>query len=168
MDKTNINLMERYLLLLDRFVDKLTESGFEEQEIIEQSYLFCAGFYIKYQPEIEKLTFSNREVVLTFLLLSYYSHINKLDDDLINKERMKHVCSSLINFIASNGSRTEKVYINERKKYEASTLKRGLSIKEKKIWIVIVLKARSRNLRANSLLLMIFYFFTESIRFLIS
>ncbi|EOQ7608710.1 TPA: hypothetical protein ACHYKZ_RS26135, partial [Escherichia coli] len=27
MDKTNINLMERYLLLLDRFVDKLAESG---------------------------------------------------------------------------------------------------------------------------------------------
>ncbi|EJL8536806.1 hypothetical protein NMZ13_004258, partial [Cronobacter sakazakii] len=120
------------LLLLDRFVDKLTESGFEEQEIIEQSYLFCAGFYIKYQPEIEKLTFSNREVVLTFLLLSYYSHINKLDDNLINKERMKHVCSSLINFIVSNGSRTEKVYANEKKKYEAPTLKRGLSIKEKK------------------------------------
>ncbi|EFO0755021.1 hypothetical protein DYP14_22760, partial [Escherichia coli] len=117
---------------LDRFVDKLTESGFEEQEIIEQSYLFCAGFYIKYQPEIEKLTFSNREVVLTFLLLSYYSHINKLDDNLINKERMKYVCSSLINFIVSNGSRTEKVYANEKKKYEASTLKRGLSIKEKK------------------------------------
>ncbi|ACI08401.1 conserved hypothetical protein [Klebsiella variicola] len=132
MKKININLMERYLLLLDRFVDKLTESGFEEQEIIEQSYLFCAGFYIKYQPEIEKLTFSNREVVLTFLLLSYYSHINKLDDNLINKERMKHVCSSLINFIVSNGSRTEKVYANEKKKYEASTLKRGLSIKEKK------------------------------------
>ncbi|EFH2748650.1 hypothetical protein GS990_00740 [Escherichia coli] len=132
MKKININLMERYLLLLDRFVDKLTESGFEEQEIIEQSYLFCAGFYIKYQPEIEKLTFSNREVVLTFLLLSYYSHINKLDDNLINKERMKYVCSSLINFIVSNGSRTEKVYANEKKKYEASTLKRGLSIKEKK------------------------------------
>ncbi|HCM9241060.1 TPA: hypothetical protein N5L37_003121 [Enterobacter hormaechei subsp. steigerwaltii] len=132
MKKININLMERYLLLLDRFVDKLTESGFEEQEIIEQSYLFCAGFYIKYQPEIEKLTFSNREVVLTFLLLSYYSHINKMDDDLINKERMKHVCSSLINFIVNNGSRTEKVYANEKRKYEASTLKRGLSIKEKK------------------------------------
>ncbi|EJL2483931.1 hypothetical protein NMA73_002831 [Salmonella enterica] len=132
MKKININLMERYLLLLDRFVDKLTESGFEEQEIIEQSYLFCAGFYIKYQPEIEKLTFSNREVVLTFLLLSYYSHINKLDDNLINKERMKHVCSLLINFIVNNGSRTEKVYANEKRKYEASTLKRGLSIKEKK------------------------------------
>lgn len=132
MKKININLMERYLLLLDRFVDKLTESGFEEQEIIEQSYLFCAGFYIKYQPEIEKLTFSNREVVLTFLLLSYYSHINKLDDNLINKERMKHVCSSLINFIVNNGSRTEKVYANEKRKYEASTLKRGVSIKEKK------------------------------------
>lgn len=132
MKKININLMERYLLLLDRFVDKLTESGFEEKEIIEQSYLFCAGFYIKYQSEIEKLMFSNREVILTFLLLSYYCHINKLDDNLINKERMKHVCSSLINFIVSNGSRTEKIYVNEKRKYEASTLKRGLSIKEKK------------------------------------
>lgn len=132
MKEININLMERYLLLLDRFVDKLTESGFEEQEIIEQSYLFCAGFYIKYQPGIEKLTFSNREVVLTFLLLSYYSHINKLDDDLINKERMKHVCSSLINFIVSNSSRTEKVYVNEKRKYEASTLKRELSKKDKR------------------------------------
>lgn len=132
MKKININLMERYLLLLDRFVDKLTESGFEEQEIIEQSYLFCSGFYIKYQPEIEKLTFSNREVVLTFLLLSYYSHINKLDDNLINKERMKHVCSSLINFIVSNGSRTEKVYANEKRKYEASILKRELLKKDKR------------------------------------
>lgn len=132
MEKININLMERYLLLLDRFVDKLTQSGFEEKEIIENAYLFCAGFYIKYQSDIEKMTFSNREVVLTFLLLSYYSHINKLDDDLINKERMKHVCSSLINFIVSNSSRTEKVYTNEKRKYEASTLKRGLSIKEKK------------------------------------
>ncbi|HGB2249356.1 TPA: hypothetical protein ACIUJ5_004493, partial [Salmonella enterica subsp. enterica serovar Javiana] len=99
---------------------------------IEQSYLFCAGFYIKYQSGIEKMTFSNRVVVLTFLLLSYYTHIKKLDDNLINKERMKHVCSSLINFIVSNGSRTEKVYANGKRKYDASTLKRTLSIKEKK------------------------------------
>ncbi|MBK0080613.1 hypothetical protein IAE49_23485 [Kosakonia sp. S58] len=132
MEKINIHLMERYLLLLDRFVDKLSESGFSEQQIIEQSYRFCAGFYIKYQSKIEKLTFSNREVVLTFLLLSYYSHINKLDDNLINKERMKHVCSSLINFIVSNRSRTEKVYTNEKRKYEASTLKSELLKKDKR------------------------------------
>ncbi|EIV9095213.1 TPA: hypothetical protein ACH9JS_002314 [Escherichia coli] len=132
MKKININLMERYLLLLDRFVDKLSESGFSGQQIIEQSYLFCAGFYIKYQPEIEKLTFSNREVVLIFLLFSYYCNINKIENDMIDKERMKNLCSSLIDFIVSNGSRTEKVYINERKKHEASTLKRALSIKEKK------------------------------------
>ncbi|EFN2514160.1 hypothetical protein HKD12_005084, partial [Escherichia coli] len=65
-------------------------------------------------------------------LLSYYSHINKLDDDLINKERMKNIYSSLINFIVSNGSRTEKVYANEKRKYEASTLKRELSKKDKR------------------------------------
>lgn len=96
MNKININLMERHLLLLDRFVDKLVQSGFYEKDITEKSYLFCAGFYIKYKNEIEKLTFSNREVVLTFLLLSYYSYIKKLDDDLIDKERMKCISSDLI------------------------------------------------------------------------
>ncbi|HAT1571925.1 TPA: hypothetical protein I8Y10_003313 [Kluyvera cryocrescens] len=132
MGKTNIHLMERYLLLLDRFVNKLNESGFAEREIIEQSYLFCAGFYIKYQSEIEKLTFSNREVVLSFLLHSYYCYINKIENDMIDKGRMRDVCSSLINFIISNGSRTEKVYTNEKRKYKASTLKSELSMKDKR------------------------------------
>ncbi|EFE7610015.1 hypothetical protein F9S55_04260 [Escherichia coli] len=132
MNKININLMERYLLLLDRFVDKLVESGFSEKEITEKSYLFCAGFYIKYKNEIEKLTFSNREVVLTFLLLSYYSYINKLEDDLLDKERMKRVCSSLINFIVENGSRTERIYLHEKKMYEPKPLKKELDKMAKK------------------------------------
>lgn len=126
MNKINVNLMERHLLLLDRFVDKLVESGFSEKDITEKSYLFCAGFYIKYKKEIEKLTFSNREVVLTFLLLSYYSYIKKLDDDLIDKERMKRVCSSLINFIVENSSRTERIYLHEKNKYESMPLKKEL------------------------------------------
>ncbi|CAI1687610.1 Uncharacterised protein [Serratia marcescens] len=69
---------------------------------------------------------------MSFLLFSYYCNINKIENDMIDKERMKNVCSSLINFIVSNGSRTEKIYINERRKYEASTLKRELSMKNKR------------------------------------
>ncbi|EDR5115330.1 hypothetical protein GR979_004566, partial [Salmonella enterica] len=109
-----------------------TQSGFAERETIEQSYLFCAGFYIKYQSEIERLTFSNREVVLNFLLFSYYCYINKIENDMIDKERMKSICSSLIDFIINNGSRTEKIYMHEKKKYSANILKKELSIKEKK------------------------------------
>ncbi|MBN3131769.1 hypothetical protein H4F52_08460 [Pectobacterium brasiliense] len=125
MKKTNMNIMERYLLLLDRFVDKLTQSGFEEKEIIEQSYLFCAGFYIKYQQEIENLMFSNREVVLSFLLLSYYCHIEKISDDLIDKPRLNKVFLSIINFIINNGGRTERIYVHEKKKYDANKLIRA-------------------------------------------
>ncbi|MDY4378737.1 hypothetical protein SOV92_12980 [Pectobacterium brasiliense] len=125
MKKTNMNIMERYLLLLDRFVDKLTQSGFEEKEIIEQSYLFCAGFYIKYQQDIENLTFSNREVVLSFLLLSYYCHIEKISDDLIDKARLNKVFLSIISFITNNGGRTERIYVHEKKKYDANKLIRA-------------------------------------------
>ncbi|POE05739.1 hypothetical protein [Pectobacterium odoriferum] len=125
MKKINMSLMERYLLLLDRFVDKLDESGFSEAEITEQSYLFCAGFYIKYQQDIENLTFSNREVVLSFLLLSYYCHIEKISDDLIDKPRLNKVFHSIISFIIDNGGRTERIYVHEKKKYDANKLIRA-------------------------------------------
>ncbi|MDY4386420.1 hypothetical protein [Pectobacterium aroidearum] len=125
MKRINMSLMERYLLLLDRFVDKLDESGFSEAEITEQSYLFCAGFYIKYQQDIENLTFSNREVVLSFLLLSYYCHIEKISDDLIDKPRLNKVFHSIISFITNNGGRTERIYVHEKKKYDANKLIRA-------------------------------------------
>ncbi|KFW98288.1 hypothetical protein KP22_21430 [Pectobacterium betavasculorum] len=131
MKKINMNIMERYLLLLDRFVDKLTQSGFEEKEIIEQSYLFCAGFYIKYQQDIENLTFSNREVVLSFLLLSYYCHIEKISDDLIDKARLNKVFLSIISFITNNGGRTERIYVHEKKKYDANKLIRAAVVTKK-------------------------------------
>ena len=120
-----MSLMEKYLLLLDRFVDKLDESGFSEAEITEQSYLFCAGFYIKYQQDIENLAFSNREVVLSFLLLSYYCHIEKISDDLIDKARLNKVFLSIISFITNNGGRTEQIYVHEKKKYDANKLIRA-------------------------------------------
>ncbi|ARA75345.1 hypothetical protein B5S52_05370 [Pectobacterium brasiliense] len=125
MKKINMSLMERYLLLLDRFVDKLNESDFSESEITEQSYLFCAGFYIKYQQDIENLMFSNREVVLSFLLLSYYCHIEKISDDLIDKPRLNKVFHSIISFIIDNGGRTERIYVHEKKKYDANKLIRA-------------------------------------------
>ncbi len=127
----NINLMEKHILLLDRFVDKLSSSNFPERKVIEQAYLFCSGFYIKYQSEIEKISLSNSEVVLGFLLLSYYSNIYKIDDGLINKERMQKTCSSLISYIVKNSSRTESAYIHGKNEYDQSLVKKRSAMKIK-------------------------------------
>ncbi|HBW7907643.1 TPA: hypothetical protein MFG21_001374 [Klebsiella pneumoniae] len=132
MKNTKLDLMERYLIILDKFASKISESGVPQQKVIEQSYLFCSGFYIKYKQEIEKIKFSNSDVVLTFLLYSYYKFINKLDDDLIDKRRIRKICSLLINFIVDNGSQSEKVYVQEKKKYDAFQLQRDLSMKNKR------------------------------------
>ncbi|EBM5572535.1 hypothetical protein D1L14_25220, partial [Salmonella enterica] len=86
----------------------------------------------KYQQEIERLTFSNKDVVLTFLLFSYYNYINELDNNLIDKVRMRRTCSLLINFIVDNGSQTEKIYVQEKKKYKSFAMKRDLSVKNKR------------------------------------
>ncbi|MDX6917456.1 hypothetical protein R9X49_20305 [Pectobacterium carotovorum] len=107
---------------LDKFVDKFDESGFSETEITEQSYLFCAELYIKYQQDIKNLTFSNREVVLSFLLLSYHCHIEKISGDLIDKYRLNKFFLSIIRFIINNGGRTERIHTHEKKKYNANKL----------------------------------------------
>ncbi|EPD2596536.1 hypothetical protein ACR9DY_003261 [Escherichia coli] len=40
-----LNSMERFLILFERFIKKLEESGMSESDIIDKSYLFCVGFY---------------------------------------------------------------------------------------------------------------------------
>ena len=65
MKNTKLDLMERYLIILDKFVSKISESGVPQQKVIEQSYLFCSGFYIKYKQEIEKIKFMSGRTKLT-------------------------------------------------------------------------------------------------------
>ncbi|MEI3777172.1 hypothetical protein U9R93_22070, partial [Pectobacterium brasiliense] len=70
-------------------------------------------------------------VVLSFLLLSYYCHIEKISDDLIDKPRLNKVFLSIISFITNNGGRTEKIYVHEKKKYDANKLIRASVVTKK-------------------------------------
>jgi hypothetical protein len=54
---------------------------------------------------------------------------------------MKHVCSSLINFIVSNGSRTEKSMLTEKRKYDRSLL--AISLRKRTSSIIKVMGINS-------------------------
>lgn len=118
----NLNTMERFLLLFDKFINKLDKSGLPDYEIVEKSYLFCSGFYIKYEAEINRVDLSNRDVVLSFLLTSYFCYKCNVDSRFVDAQRIKRMCNLLTNFIIKNKSYTEQVFINEKRKYEKNTI----------------------------------------------
>lgn len=129
--QTKLNSMERFLILFERFVKKLEESGVSESDIIDKSYLFCVGFYIKYKNDIDNIELANRDVVLSFMLTSYYCFINNVENRVIDADKIRRMCGLLIHFIMKNKAYSESVFITEKRKYDRSILAR--SLKERNI-----------------------------------
>lgn len=123
--------MERFLILFERFIKKLEESGMSESDIIDKSYLFCVGFYIKYKNDIDNIELANRDVVLSFMLTSYYCFITNVEKIVIDADKIRRMCGLLIHFIMKNKSDSENVFITEKRKYDRSILAR--SLKERNI-----------------------------------
>lgn len=121
-----LNSMERFLILFERFVKKLEESGLSESEIIDKSYLFCVGFYIKYKNDIDKIELANRDVVLSFMLTSYYCFINNVEKRVIDADKIRRMCGLLIHFIMKNKANSETVFITEKRKYDRFLLAMSL------------------------------------------
>ncbi|EMF0746401.1 hypothetical protein V2E82_003797 [Klebsiella aerogenes] len=124
--QTKLNSMERFLILFERFVKKLEESGVSESDIIDKSYLFCVGFYIKYKNDIDNIELANRDVVLSFMLTSYYCFINNVENRVIDPDKIRRMCGLLIHFIMKNKSYSENVFITEKRKYDRYILARAL------------------------------------------
>ncbi|HGT5346836.1 TPA: hypothetical protein ACM34Y_001909 [Escherichia coli] len=120
------NSMERFLILFERFIKKLEESGMSESDIIDKSYLFCVGFYIKYKNDIDNIELANRDVVLSFMLTSYYCFINNVEKRVIDADKIRRMCGLLIHFIMKNKTNSEIVFITEKRKYDRSVLAKSL------------------------------------------
>lgn len=123
--------MERFLILFERFIKKLEESGLSESDILEKSYLFCVGFYIKYKNDIDSIELANRDIVLSFMLTSYYCFMTNVEQRIVSPEKIRRMCSMLIHFIMNNKHNTESIYINEKRKYDRAAL--ALSLKQRNL-----------------------------------
>ena len=123
--------MERFLILFERFVKKLEKSGLSDSDIIEKSYLFCVGFYIKYKNDIDNIELANRDVVLSFMLTSYYCFINNVENRVIDADKIRRMCGLLIHFIMKNKVNSETVFITEKRKYDRSLL--AISLRKRDI-----------------------------------
>ncbi|ECH2456979.1 hypothetical protein FOJ25_23345, partial [Salmonella enterica] len=86
----------------------------------------CVGFYIKYKNDIDNIELANRDVVLSFMLTSYYCFINNIENRVVDSDKIRRMCSLLIHFILNNKTNSENLFINEKRKYDRSVLAKSL------------------------------------------
>ncbi|ECZ0789154.1 hypothetical protein F7411_23295, partial [Salmonella enterica] len=69
---------------------------------------------------------ANRDVVLSFMLTSYYCFINNIENRVVDSDKIRRMCSLLIHFILNNKTNSENLFINEKRKYDRSVLAKSL------------------------------------------
>jgi len=119
---TTLSKEEKLLLLLQLFIERLKQSGFQQEKIIRYIWLFCVGYYIKYY-----LTQANDHLIDRFTIISMLSNALKgssqrVVDTLGYEHEITFFFSYLIHYAIDNENEAQRIYQEERIKYEKQIL----------------------------------------------
>lgn len=119
---TTLSREEKLLLLLQLFIERLKQSGFQQDKVISYIWLFCVGYYIKYY-----LTQANDHLIDRFTIISMLSNALKgssqrIIDTLGYEHEITFFFRFLIHYAIDNEEEAEGVYREERVKYEKAIL----------------------------------------------
>lgn len=121
-NSTVLSKEEKLLLLLQLFIERLKQSGFQQEKIIRYIWLFCVGYYIKYY-----LSQANDHLIDRFTIISMLSNALKgssqrVIDTLGYEHDITFFFRFLIHYAIDNEEEAEGVYREERVKYEKAIL----------------------------------------------
>ncbi|WP_368656753.1 hypothetical protein [Pantoea agglomerans] len=129
---TALSKEEKLLLLLQLFIERLKQSGFQQDKIVRYIWLFCVGYYIKYY-----LTQANDHLIDRFTIISMLSNALKgtsqrVIDTLGYEHELTFFFRYLIHYAVDNEQEAEGIYHAERVKYEKNILMKATPSKKKK------------------------------------
>ncbi|MEB6537202.1 hypothetical protein MXM51_22085 [Pantoea stewartii] len=113
---------QRFLILLNRFILKYDESECSKEKIIKDAYLFCIGYFLKYQQDYENPGLkgsSNIIAVLTSALLSPNFHTIPSS---ISLERVLYFYKFIVEYIVWNEYEVEKSFREHKLNYERTAM----------------------------------------------
>lgn len=113
---------QRFLILLNRFILKYDESECSKEKIIKDAYLFCIGYFFKYQQDYENPGLkgsSNIIAVLTSALLSPNFHTIPSS---ISLERVLYFYKFIVEYIVWNEYEVEKSFREYKLNYERTAM----------------------------------------------
>lgn len=134
MNKLNRYLPDqKFLILLNRFILRYDESDCNKEKIVKDAYLFCVGYFLKYQQDHGNPGLkgsSNIIAVLTSALLSPNFHTIP---STISLERILYFYKFIVEYVVWNEYEAEKVYSGNKKQFD-------LMAKDKNRYSKVVIK----------------------------
>lgn len=123
MNKLNRYLPDqKFLILLNRFILRYDESDCNKEKIVKDAYLFCVGYFLKYQQEYENPSLngsSNIIAVLTSALLSPNFHTIP---STISLERILYFYKFIVEYVVWNEYEVEKSFREHKLNYEKTAM----------------------------------------------
>lgn len=113
---------QRFLILLNRFILKYDESECSKEKIIKDAYLFCIGYFLKYQQDYENPGLkgsTNIIAVLTSALLSPNFHTIP---STISLERILYFYKFIVEYVVWNEYEVEKSFREHKLNYERTAM----------------------------------------------
>ncbi|WP_394541749.1 hypothetical protein [Pantoea sp. SGAir0418] len=109
---------QRFLILLNRFIIRYDESGCSKEKIVKDAYLFCVGYFLKYQSEYENQHLSGPSNILAVLTSSLLSPNYLTIPSTINLERVIYFYKFIVEHIIWNEYEAEKTFRSQKKNFE--------------------------------------------------
>lgn len=133
MNKLNRYLPDqKFLILLNRFILRYDESDCNKEKIVKDAYLFCVGYFLKYQSDYENPHLkgpSNIIAVLTSALLSPNFHTIP---NTISLERILYFYKFIVEYVIWNEYDAEKIYNSQKQNLNALSDSKINTLKMKK------------------------------------
>lgn len=127
-----ISQEEKLILLLQKHVERLKKSGFEQDKIIRYIWLFCVGYYIKYYLPFNQNDQIHRFTIISMLSIAFQNSTTRLTDHLGYEHELTFLFRYLIHYVIDNDNEAEGVYRKERTKYEKLLLSDQVQFMKKK------------------------------------
>ncbi len=123
-DYRNLSQEEKFILVIDKFINNMKNNDFSEVDISYHTYLFCAGYHVKHYSYLP--TYNNQRnidgvVNMLYDILGFFDE--SIDLRLSNKKNMLFFLSEVVDLISCNKEYTELRYLEIKAAYEKSLLR---------------------------------------------
>lgn len=104
---------QRFLILLNRFIIRYDESQFNKERIVKDAYLFCVGYFLKYQSDYENPYLKGPSNIIAVLSSALFSSNFYTIPSTISLDRILYFYKFIVEYIIWNEHEVETVFKNQ-------------------------------------------------------
>ncbi|WP_246871437.1 hypothetical protein [Pantoea ananatis] len=113
---------QRFLILLNKFIVRYDESECNKEKIVKDAYLFCVGYFLKYQQDYQNPYLKGPSNIIAVLSSALLSPNFYTIPSTVSLERVLYFYKFIIEYIIWNEYEAEKNFIAHKIIFEDQTV----------------------------------------------